>query len=94
MDPRPGRLQQVIAIAISLAMAWYMLPEWQRKMVAMRAAAALRAAAGRAAHREGQAGMGDELGGRYGDAERRYSAAYQFSRARDAFGRVLESMRP
>ncbi len=94
MGPRPGRLQQLVALVISLMMAWSMLPEHQRRLILMRAAHALQRAAGRQARREGEAGMGDELAGRAGDAERRYSAAYQLSRARDAFGKVLESMRP
>jgi hypothetical protein len=60
----------------------------------MRLTAVLQRLAARAARREGHAGMGEELAGHTGDAERRYSLAYSLSRARDACGRALESMRP
>ncbi len=91
---RPSRLQQIAALVLTAVMVWFTLPEHQRRLAAMRLALLAQRAAGRAARSEGHAGMGDELAGRAGDAERRYSAAYQLSRARDAFTRVLEGMRP
>lgn len=92
--PQPGRVQQVMGIILTLGMIWFMLPEHQRRLILMRITHGAQRAAGRAARREGHAGMGDELAGQAGQAERRYSAAYSFSRARDAFGRALESLRP
>jgi hypothetical protein len=94
MDEGPGRLQRIAGLALTLAMLWLMLPEHQRQLILMRIMRALQLAAHRAARREGQAGMGDELGGRPGDAARRYTAAYSLARARDRFGRALEQLRP
>jgi hypothetical protein len=51
-------------------------------------------AASKAARHAGHAGMGNELAGRPGDAARHYTSAEQCGRARDALGRVLDSMRP
>ena len=86
----PGRFQKIMSLLVTAAMVWMMLPEHQRRLTVMRLAHVLERASGRAARREGQAGMGSELGGRMGDALRRYSAAYNLSRARDAFRRVRE----
>ncbi len=91
---RPGKLQQAAALVVSLAMAWAMLPEHQQRLLAMRAVHALRGLTARWARAEGHAGMGNELAGQPEAAERQYGAAYHLSRARDAFGRVLEGMRP
>lgn len=94
MDEGPGRLQRLAGLALTLALLWLTLPEHQRQLILMRAVRALQLAAHRAARREGHAGMGDELGGRPGDAARRYGAAYTLARARDRFGAVLEQLRP
>jgi hypothetical protein len=75
-------------------MLWMMLPEHQRTLILMRTARLLQLAAHRAARREGQAGMGDELAGRGGDAARRYSLAYTLARVRDRAGNALEQLRP
>ena len=91
---QPGRMQQIAGLVLTLVMLWMMLPEHQRRLILMRAAHSLQRAAARAAHREGHAGMGNELDGRPGDAHRRYSAAYHLSRARDAFTASLEALRP
>ena len=91
---RPDRLRQALAILLTAVTIWMMLPEHQRKLTVMRLTAFGQRLAGRAARREGHAGMGDELAGKRGDAERRYSLAYSLSKARDSFGRALESMRP
>jgi len=91
---RPDRLRQALAILLTAVTIWMMLPEYQRKLTVMRLTAFGQRLAGRAARREGHAGMGDELAGKRGDAERRYSLAYSLSKARDSFGRALESMRP
>ena len=94
MERRPGRVEQIAAVAVSLVALWYMIPAHQRQLFLMRTAATLRVVAGRLATSEGRAGMRDELEGRPGEAERRYSAALALSRLRDRCGRVLESMRP
>jgi len=94
MGREPGRLQRIAALALTLAMLWMMLPEYQRRLILMKTARALQRVSGRAAHVEGRAGMGSELAGRDGDAQRSYRAAFHLSRARDAFGRALESLRP
>jgi len=94
MEPRqPGKLELILAAASTAAMMWCMLPEHQRRLMAMRTVAALQRLAARAARLQGHAGMGDELAGR-AQARQRYSAAYHLSRARDAFGAQLGRMRP
>lgn len=93
MDQRgPGRLEQLLALASTLIMAWFMLPEHQRRLMLMRATERARSLTGRLARAEGYAGMGDELAGRNPAA--RYGGAYMLARARDELGRVLERMRP
>jgi hypothetical protein len=94
MDEGPGRAQRIAGLLLTLAMLWMMLPEHQRTLILMRGARLAQHAAHRAARREGQAGMGDELGGRPGDAARRYSLAYTLARVRDRAGLVLEQLRP
>ena len=94
MGREPGRLQQAAAFVLTLVAIWMMFPEHQRRLILMRAARLAQRVAGRAARQEGRAGMGSELGGRWGDAARSYATAYQLSRARDYCGRVLESLRP
>jgi len=94
MGREPGRIQQAAALALTLLAMWMMLPEYQRRLIVMRIARGLQRVSGRAARGQGQAGMASELDGRGGDAQRSYRAAFHLSRARDAFGRALESMRP
>ena len=91
---RPGRIQQLMAAALMAITLWLMIPEHKRHLIAMRLTVAAQRLTGHLARAEGQAGMGSELDGRPDDAERRYSAAYSLSRARDAFGRALDGMRP
>ena len=91
---RPDRLRQALALILTCATIWMMLPEHQRRLTVMRLTAFGQRLAARAARREGHAGMGEELAGKRGDAERRYSLAYSLSKARDSFARALESMRP
>lgn len=94
MDREPGRVQRIAALIVSLGMIWYMLPDHHRELIRMRVVYLAQRAAARVARTEGQTGMGEELAGRPGAAERHYTAALTFSKARDAFGRALESMRP
>ena len=94
MDEGPGRLQRIAGLLVTLTMLWLMLPEHQRTLILMRAARLAQHVAHRAARREGNAGMGDELAGRAGDAARRYSLAYALARARDRAGAALEQLRP
>lgn len=95
MESRPpGRAQQIAAMALTLLMAWSMLPAHQRRLIQMRAIHLCQRATARAARHAGHAGMSNELAGRPGDAARHYTSAEQCGRARDALGRVLESMRP
>jgi hypothetical protein len=94
MDREPGRVQRIAALIVSLGMVWYMLPDHHRELIRMRVVHVAQRAAARVARAEGQTGMGEELSGRPGAAERHYTAALHLSKARDAFSRVLESMRP
>lgn len=94
MERRPGKLEQAVAVCLSLVAMWYMIPAHQRQLFLMRMANLAGRVAGRAARLEGRAGMRDELGGQPGEAERRYSAAYALGRVRDAFARVYEKARP
>jgi hypothetical protein len=94
MDEGPGRLQRLAGLLLTLTLLWLTLPEHQRQLTLMRLARAGQLLAGRAARREGHAGMGDELAGRHGDAARRYSLAYTLARARDRAGQALEQLRP
>ena len=89
----PGRFQRIAALILSLLIMWGMLPEHQRRLIIMRVTVILQRASGAAARAEGHRGMGDELAGRLGEAERRYSAAYTLSRWRDGAHRVYEAMR-
>ncbi len=89
---RPGKLEQILAVASTLVMAWFMLPEHQRRLAVMRTAAWLRLTAGRLARAEGQRGMGDELAGR--DPLPRYGAAFVLASCRDRLSVALERMRP
>jgi hypothetical protein len=70
-----------------------MLPEHQRRLLAMRFLARAQVLAARAARLEGHAAMGDELAG-LAQARQRYSAAFWLSRARDQLAARLEQMRP
>ena len=94
MEREPGRAQRIAALIISAAMVWYMIPEYRRQLILMRAARMAQRTTGRAAMMLGRAGMSDELAGRDGDARRNYDAAWHMSRLRDTFGRALESIRP
>ena len=88
----PGRLEQLLALASTLVMAWFMLPEHQRRLMLMRAAERARSLTGRLAKAEGHAGMGEELAGR--DPAARYGGAYVLARARDWLGQLPEKWRP
>lgn len=88
----PGRLEQLLALASTLTMAWFMLPEHQRRLMLMRAAERARSLTGRLARAEGHAGMGDELAGR--DPAARYGGAYVLARCRDWLARFPERWRP
>lgn len=90
----PGKAQRLAALIVTLMMIWFTIPEHQRRQLVMRAAHNAQRAAGRAARREGHRGMGEELAGRAGGAERAYGAAYQLSRARDRMAALIEEMRP
>lgn len=93
MEPRsPGRLEQLLALASTLVMAWLMLPEHQRTLILMRAAERARNLTGRLARAEGHAGMGEELAGR--DPGARYGGAYALARARDWLAGLPERWRP
>lgn len=94
MDRRqPTLLELLIALASTGAACWWMLPEHQRQLIAMRALATGRRLAARMASSQGHAGMGDELaGGQL--AGQHYRAAYRLARLRDELGRRLEAMRP
>lgn len=89
---RPGKLQQALAIASTLIMAWMMLPEHQRNLYLMRAMDWGRKQAGSLARSEGRAGMADELAGR--DPSSRYGGALLLARVRDGLAVALERMRP
>jgi hypothetical protein len=89
---RPGKLQQALAIASTLIMAWMMLPEHQRNLAVMRAMDWGRRQAGLLARSEGRAGMADELAGR--DPSPRYGGALILARVRDELARALDRMRP
>jgi hypothetical protein len=93
-ENRPGKLQQALAIASTLIMAWMMLPEHQRNLMLMRAADWGRRQAGSLARSEGRAGMAEELAGRDELARSRYGGALVLARVRDGLARVLERMRP
>lgn len=92
MEPRqPGKLEQAIAVASALVLAWSVMPEQQRYWIRLRFLGTLHRLSARLAWRTGHRGMADEL------AERdfgRYGAAYRLSQARDLLGRALEEMRP
>ena len=88
----PGRVEQLLALASTLTMAWFMLPEHQRRLMLMRAAQRARNLAGRLARSEGYAGMGAELAGR--DPAARYGGAYLLARCRDWLGQLPERWRP
>lgn len=89
---RPGRLQQALAIASTLIMAWMMLPEHQRALYLMQVTDWARKQAGSLARSEGRAGMADELAGR--DPSPRYGGALLLARVRDGLAGLLERMRP
>ncbi len=86
-----SRSQQIAALLLTLLMMWFMIPEHQRRLTVMRVAHGLERAAGRQARREGRLGMGSELDGRLGEADRRYSAAFWLSVARDRFRQAREA---
>lgn len=90
---QPTLLELLIALASTGAACWWMLPEHQRQLIAMRALATGRRLAARMASSQGHAGMGDELAGR-SQARQYYSAAYRLARLRDELGRRLDGMRP
>jgi hypothetical protein len=91
---RPGKLQQALAIASTLLMAWMMLPEHQRTLALMRVTDWARRRAGSLARSEGRAGMADELAGRPDLAASRYGGAFLLASLRDGLAGLLERMRP
>lgn len=91
---RPGRLQQIATLLVTGAMIWYTLPDHRRQLITMRVTLSVQRALGRAARRQGRAGMAEELSGRPAGAARYYATAEHFARASSALGRALESMRP
>lgn len=92
MEPRkPGKMEQAIAVASALILAWSMMPEQERYWIRLRVLGSLQRLSARLAWREGHRGMGDELCGR--DLFR-YPVAYRLSQARDRLTRALEEMRP
>ena len=88
----PGKIEQFLALLSTGLMAWFMLPEHQRRLVLMRAAERGRLLAARLARAEGHAGMADELAGR--DPAARYGGAYVLARARDWLASLPERWRP
>lgn len=92
MDGRPGKTEQLLALASTLVMAWCMLPPHQRQLITMRLLDRARRLTARLAHAEGHRGMADELAGR--DPLPRYGGAYALARLHDALGRALERVRP
>lgn len=95
MDPRrrPGKLELVQAVLMLGLTVWLMLPEHQRQLLAMRAAATGRDLAGRLARAQGHAGMGDELDG-HPQARQHYRTAYRLARMRDDLAGLLDRLRP
>jgi hypothetical protein len=90
---RPGKLELLVALTSTLLMLWLTLPEHQRQLLTMQAAAAGRDLAGRLARAQGHAGMGDELDG-HARARQHYGAAYRLSRLRDHLAAQLDRLRP
>lgn len=92
MEPRkPTRLEQAIAVASALVMAWSVMPEYQRWEIRFRMLQLAHRATSKLAWREGHRAMGDELAGR---ELHRYPMAYRLSRLRDRIGAEIEGMRP
>ena len=90
---QPTALELLIALLSTGAAVWWMLPEHQRQLIAMRALDGGRRLAARMASLQGHAGMGDELaGGRL--AGQHYATAYRLARVRDELARRLDGMRP
>lgn len=91
-EPRkPSLTEQVMAVAASLMMGWYMMPPQERYWAKLRMLNLLHKVTGRLALREGFRGMADELRGR---DRQRYGTAYLLSLARDGLAQALEDMRP
>lgn len=89
---RPGRAEQILALASTLVMGWCMLPPHQRQLITMRLLDRARRVTGRLARAEGHRGMGDELAGR--DPSAWYGGAYTLACLHDMLGRALDRMRP
>ena len=79
----------VLALAYIAVMAWYLIPEHQRKLTGMRLAAASRRLCERAALRAGHQSMTLELG----TGQRRYELPYLLSLARDRAARFYDRLR-
>lgn len=88
----PGKTEQFLALASTALMAWFMLPEHQRRLLLMRAAERGRSLANRMARAEGFRGMCLELSGR--DPAASYGGAYVLARCRDWLARLPERWRP
>lgn len=92
MEPRrPGKAEQIAALASALLMAWFMMPPQERYWAKLRLLQGVHQLASRLARAEGHRGMGDELAGR---EYWRYAVALQISQARDRLEKALEDMRP
>lgn len=94
MDRRPGKLELLVALISTAAMLWCLIPEHQRKLMAMRSLDGARRLAARAARAQGHAGMGDELAGAGGPARQHYGTAARLSQLRDELARRLDGMGP
>lgn len=92
MEPRrPGKAEQIAALASALLMAWYMMPPQERQIAKLRVLQFAHRLASRLARAEGHRGMGDELAGR---EYFRYAVALRLGQARDKLAKALEDARP
>ena len=94
---KPSKAEQVLALLTAMltlaAVAWQMMPDHERRLLAMRALAGLRDLAARVAVTQGHEGMASELRGRAGEAGRFYRAAYRVSCWRDQLTEAIEQVR-
>ncbi len=93
------RLRTAAALASALYglvslgwLVWMLIPEHRKRLLGMKAAAAGRSLAGRAAFRTGHQAMGLELKG-CGESGSGYAPVYLLSLARERAGRAYERMR-
>jgi hypothetical protein len=92
-EERARRLEAYVRLLIGVlslaATAWFLTPEDQRKLLAMRLAEASRRRLGRAALRAGHEAMTVELQ----TGREAYSLAYWLATARDRAGEAYERLR-